>query len=1183
MVKEKKFMTCDGNCAAAHVAYMFSEVAAIYPITPSSPMAEYIDEWAAGGRKNLFGETVKVVEMQSEAGAAGAVHGSLQAGALTTTYTASQGLLLMIPNMYKIAGELLPGVFHVSARALAAQALSIFGDHADVMAARQTGFAMLAESSVQEVMDLAPVAHLAALSGRVPFLNFFDGFRTSHEIQKIEAWDMEDLRPLVDQKALKAFRENALNPEHNVTRGTAQNSDVYFQTRELQNKYYDALPDIVAKYMAEISKLTGRQYAPFTYYGAKDAEHVIVAMGSVTETIKTVVDYLNAQGKKTGCVTVHLYRPFSVKYLGQVIPETVKRITVLDRTKEPGANGDPLYLDVVEAFASCKDIPANCKPAIIGGRYGLSSKDTTPAQIISVFNNMEGEMKNQFTIGIVDDVTFRSLPILPEISILPKGTFEARFYGLGADGTVGANKNSIKIIGDNTNKYSQAYFDYDSKKSGGYTCSHLRFGDNPLPAPYLVGTPDFVAVHVPSYLRKYDCLRGLKDNGTFLYNSPWTVEETKAQLPDFVKKYLALHHITMYIIDATKIAAEIGLGNRTNTILQSAFFKISEVIPYDLAVEQMKKFIVKSYGRKGEDVVNKNYQAVDRGGEIVKVDIPAEWADLPCSTDFAVEKHEGDPEFIAKVMRPMVAQTGNDLPVSAFLGYEDGTFPAGTTAYEKRGVATVVPEWNPANCIQCNQCSLVCPHAAIRPCVMTDEEMKKAPESMKAIDVKMPKELAGMHFRMQVSAMDCTGCGNCADVCPAKEKALVMKPFESQLHEAANWDYAQKCVTYKDNLIDKKANVKNSQFAQPLFEFSGACAGCGETPYLKCITQLFGEQMMVANATGCSSIYGGSAPATPYCRNYRSGFGPAWANSLFEDNAEFGLGMATATRQMRDRVERIMKEGLQCDCCSAEIKALFTEWIENRENTLKTKEIADKLIPLMEKCGCDICKQLLELRHSLVKKSQWIFGGDGWGYDIGFGGLDHVLASGEDVNVVVVDTEVYSNTGGQSSKATPAGAVAKFATSGKKIRKKDLGMIAKSYGYVYVAQVAMGASQAQYFNVIKEAEAYHGPSLIICYAPCINHGIKIGMGRTQNEEKKAVECGYWHLWHFNPAEEDAGKNGFHLDSKEPDWSKFRDFIMGEVRYNSLMKTFPQEAEELFVATERNAKLRYEGYKKLSEM
>ena len=1175
MANEKKFMTCDGNCAAAHVAYMFSEVAAIYPITPSSPMAEYIDEWAAAGRKNLFGETVKVVEMQSEAGAAGAVHGSLQAGALTTTYTASQGLLLMIPNMYKIAGELLPGVFHVSARALAAQALSIFGDHADVMSARQTGFAFLATSSVQEVMDLAPVAHLAALEGRVPFCHFFDGFRTSHEIQKIEAWDMEALRPLVNQKALQTYRENCLNPEHSVTRGTAQNSDVYFQTRELQNKYYDALPEIVAKYMAEISKLTGRQYAPFTYYGAKDATDVIVAMGSVTETIKTVVDHLMAQGKKVGVITVHLYRPFSVKHLMEVMPKSVKNICVLDRTKEPGANGDPLYLDIVEAMKGQN-------VTIIGGRYGLSSKDTTPAQIISVYNNLEGEKKNQFTIGINDDVTFRSLPILPEISILPKGTFEARFYGLGADGTVGANKNSIKIIGDNTNKYSQAYFDYDSKKSGGYTCSHLRFGDNPLPAPYLVGTPDFVAVHVPSYLRKYDCLRGLKDNGTFLYNSPWSVEDTKKQLPDFVKKYLALHNITMYIIDATKIAGEIGLGNRTNTILQSAFFKISEVIPYDLAVEQMKKFIVKSYGRKGEDVVNKNYQAVDRGGEIVKVEIPAEWAQLPCGTEFQVEKHENDPEFIAKVMRPMVAQCGNDLPVSAFLGYEDGTFPAGTTAFEKRGVATVIPEWNAANCIQCNQCSLVCPHAAIRPVVMDANEAAKAPASMTTADIKAPKELAGMKFRMQVSAMDCTGCGNCADICPAKEKALVMKPFEGQMHEAENWDYSQTMVTYKDNLIDKFASVKNSQFAQPLFEFSGACAGCGETPYLKCITQLFGEQMMVANATGCSSIYGGSAPATPYCRNNRSGFGPAWANSLFEDNAEFGLGMATATRQMRDRIERIMREGLQCDCCSAEMKALFQEWIDNRENTLKTKEITDKLVPMMEACGCDICKQLVELKQFMVKKSQWIFGGDGWGYDIGFGGLDHVLASGEDVNVVVVDTEVYSNTGGQSSKATPAGAVAKFATSGKKIRKKDLGMIAKSYGYVYVAQVAMGASQAQYFKVIKEAEAYHGPSLIICYAPCINHGIKIGMGRTQNEEKMAVECGYWHLWHFNPAEEEAGQNGFHLDSKEPDFSKFRAFIMGEVRYNSLMKTFPEQAEELFVATENFAKQRYEGYKKLAE-
>ena len=1181
---EKKFLTCDGNQAAAHVAYMFSEVAAIYPITPSSPMAEYIDEWAAKGQKNIFGETVRVVEMQSEAGASGAVHGSLQAGALTTTYTASQGLLLMIPNMYKIAGELLPGVFHVSARALAAQALSIFGDHADVMACRQTGFAMLATSSVQEIMDLAPVAHLAAIEGRVPFVHFFDGFRTSHEIQKVEAADMEKLRKLVNYKALKEYRKRALNPEHPVTRGTAQNPDIYFQTRELQNKYYDALPDIVAKYMKQMSRITGRQYAPFVYYGAKDATDIIIAMGSVNDVIKTVIDKENKAGKKLGLVTVHLYRPFSVKYLGEVIPETVKRICVLDRTKEPGANGDPLYLDVVEAFANCKDIPAENKPMIIGGRYGLSSKDTTPAQVLAVYKNLAADKPmNQFTVGIKDDVTRRSLKVGKEISILPKGTFEAKFYGLGADGTVGANKNSIKIIGDNTNKYSQAYFDYDSKKSGGYTCSHLRFGDQPILAPYLVGTPDFVAVHVPSYLRKYDCLRGLKKNGTFLYNSPWSVEETKKHLPDFVKKYLALNNINMYIIDATKIAAEIGLGNRTNTILQSAFFKISGVIPYDLAVQQMKKFIVKSYGKKGEDVVNMNYAAVDRGGEITKVEIPAAWAKLDCTTDFVFEHNDADPEFINKVMRPMVAQCGNDLPVSAFKDIVDGTFPAGTTAYEKRGVATVVPEWNPANCIQCNQCSLVCPHAAIRPVVMTDAELKKAPKGMATADMKMPKEMAGMHFRMQVSVMDCTGCGNCADVCPAKEKALVMKPFESQLDEAKNWEYGQKKVTYKDELIDKYANVKNSQFAQPLFEFSGACAGCGETPYIKTITQLFGERMLVANATGCSSIYGGSAPATPYCKNNRSGKGVAWANSLFEDNAEFGLGMATATRKLRDRVERIMKEAIaECECCTGELKKLFQAWIDNREDGVKTAELAPQILKACEKCGCDYCKQIIDLKDHLVKKSQWIFGGDGWAYDIGFGGLDHVLASGEDVNVLVLDTEVYSNTGGQSSKATPAGAVAKFAASGKKVRKKDLGMIAKSYGYVYVAQVAMGASQAQYFKAIKEAEAYPGPSLVICYAPCINHGIKIGMGHSQLEEKLAVDCGYWHLWRFNPAEEEEGKNGFHLDSKEPNWADFQKFIMGEVRYNSLVKTFPEEAKELFAKTEQFAKLRYEGYKKLSE-
>ncbi|MBQ8221866.1 MAG: pyruvate:ferredoxin (flavodoxin) oxidoreductase [Bacteroidales bacterium] len=1181
---EKKFMTCDGNCAAAHVSYMFSEVAAIYPITPSSPMAENVDEWSAAGRKNIFGETVRVVELQSEAGAAGAVHGSLQAGALTTTYTASQGLLLMIPNMYKIAGELLPGVFHVSARSLAAQALSIFGDHADVMSARQTGFALLATGSVQEIMDLAPVAHLAAIEGRVPFMHFFDGFRTSHEIQKVEVIDQDEIAKLIDQKALTKFRNRALNPEHPVTRGTAQNPDIYFQTRELQNKYYDALPDIVAKYMKEMSRITGRNYAPFSFYGAKDATDIIIAMGSITDVIKTVIDKENAEGKKLGLINVRLYRPFSVKYLGEVIPETVKRICVLDRTKEPGANGDPLYLDVVEAFANCKDIPAEKKPLIIGGRYGLSSKDTTPSHIISVFNNLASENPmNQFTVGIVDDVTHRSLPLLPEISILPKGTFEAKFYGLGADGTVGANKNSIKIIGDNTNKYSQAYFDYDSKKSGGYTCSHLRFGDQPILAPYLVGTPDFVAVHVPSYLSKYDCLRGLKDNGTLLYNSPWNEEETKKHLPDFVKKYLALHNINMYIIDATKIAAEIGLGNRTNTILQSAFFKISGVIPYDLAVEQMKKFIVKSYGKKGEDIVNMNYAAVDRGGEITKVEIPHEWAKLDCSTDFVLEPLKDAPDFINNVMRPMTAQCGNDLPVSAFESIIDGTFPAGTTAYEKRGIATVVPEWNSANCIQCNQCSLVCPHAAIRPVVMTDEELSKAPASMNAIDIKAPKELAGMHFRVQVSVMDCTGCGNCADVCPAKEKALVMKPFEDQLNQAENWEYSQKNVTYKDELIDKFASIKNSQFAQPLFEFSGACAGCGETPYIKTITQLFGERMLVANATGCSSIYGGSAPATPYCKNNRSGKGVAWANSLFEDNAEFGLGMQTATKKLRDHVEHTMKAAItECSCCSDELKVLFQQWIDNRENGQATEKLAPQIVEMASKCDCECCKLIVEMKDHLVKKSQWIIGGDGWAYDIGFGGLDHVLASGEDVNVLVLDTEVYSNTGGQSSKSTPLGAVAKFAAAGKRVRKKDLGMIAKSYGYVYVAQVAMGANQAQYFKAIKEAEAYPGPSLVICYAPCINHGIKSGMKRTQNEEKKAVECGYWHLYRYNPLEEEAGQNGFHLDSKEPDWSKFQDFIMGEVRYNSLLKIFPEHAKELFAKTEEFAKLRYEGYKRLSE-
>ena len=1215
-MSEKKFLSCDGNYAAAHVAYMFSEVAAIYPITPSSTMAEYVDEWSAFGRKNIFGENVTVCEMQSEAGAAGAVHGSLQAGALTSTFTASQGLLLMIPNMYKIAGELLPGVFHVSARALAAQALSIFGDHSDVMSTRQTGFAMLATSSVQEIMDIAPVAHLAAIKGRIPFLHFFDGFRTSHEIQKVEAADQEKIAKLIDAKALKAFRDNALNPEHPVTRGTAQNPDIYFQTRELQNKYYNAIPDIVAEYMKEMSQITGRNYAPFTYYGAADAVNVIVAMGSITEVIKSVVDMLNAKGEKTGVVTVHLYRPFSTKYLFNVLPKTAKRICVLDRTKEAGANGDPLYMDVVEAFYQ---IPCNEKPLIIGGRYGLSSKDTTPAHILSVFNNLAAEQpKNQFTVGIVDDVTHKSLPLLPEINVLPAGTFEAKFYGLGADGTVGANKNSIKIIGDNTDKYSQAYFAYDSKKSGGFTCSHLRFGDKPILAPYLVGTPDFVAVHVPSYLEKYDCLKGLKQGGTFLYNSRGSVEETKNNLPCYVKKYLAENNINMYIIDATALAQKIGLGNRTNTILQSAFFKISGVIPYELAVKEMKKAIDKSYGRKGESIVNMNYAAVDAGADVVKVDIPAEWAKIEIKKD---ADNRNIPDFIKNVMEPMTAQKGDNLPVSAFTGYEDGTFPSGTTAYEKRGIATFVPEWIPANCIQCNQCALVCPHAAIRPYLLTADELAKAPAATETIKAT-GKEFDGLQFRMQVSALDCSGCGNCADVCPAKTKALEMKTLESQNAEIQRWNYMEENVSYKDHLINKTTNIKNSQFAQPLFEFSGACTGCGETPYIKTITQLFGEQMMIANATGCSSIYGGSAPATPYCKNKKSGFGPAWANSLFEDNAEYGLGMSLGVKKMRARIVEKTKALIAIEWTNQQLKDAAQMWLDNMNDSgIAGRKSADEYLAalqwgvatidetiayfetqscdqskeMLKQCkalkeqgekyctcpACTLCKELLDLKQYFVKKSQWIFGGDGWAYDIGFGGLDHVLASGENVNILVMDTEVYSNTGGQSSKSTPAGAVAKFATSGKKIRKKDLGMIAASYGYVYVAQVAMGASQTQWFKALKEAEAFDGPSIIIAYAPCINHGLKLGMGKTQFEQKLAVDCGYWHLWRYNPDLEAQGENPFILDSKEPDWSKFQDFIKSEVRYASLMGTFPQEAEELFKATQENALWRYNQYKRMA--
>ena len=1173
MANNKKFVTCDGNWAAAHIAYLFSEHAAIYPITPSSTMAEYVDEWAAQGKKNLFGEVVKVTEMQSEGGAAGAVHGSLQAGALTTTFTASQGLLLMIPNMYKIAGEMLPTVFHVSARALASHALSIFGDHQDVMACRQTGYAMLASASVQEALDMAAVAHLSTIKSSIPFLHFFDGFRTSHEIQKIELIDEEALKGLVSTKSLAAFRAKALSPDAPVTRGTAQNGDVYFQAREACNQYYDAVPDVVARYMGEISELTGREYRPFDYYGDPEAENVIVAMGSVTETIKETIDYLASQGRKVGVMIVRLYRPFSAKYFMKALPKSVKRIAVLDRTKEPGALGEPLFLDIKALFQGEENAPL-----VVGGRYGLSSKDTTPAQIVSVYENLElAEPKDGFTIGIVDDVTFKSLPQKEEFSIVKPGTTECKFFGLGSDGTVGANKNTIKIIGDNTPKYCQAYFDYDSKKSGGYTCSHLRFGDLPIKAPYLVGTPDFVACHVPSYLTKYDVLKGIKQNGTLLLNSLWDEEETLKRIPDHVKAVIGKKNITLYIINATKIATEIGLGGRTNTILQSAFFKITGIIPYEEAVDYMKKAIVKSYGKKGEHIVNMNYAAVDRGGEYTKVEIPADWKDITAKFENPNAARLA-PDFVKHIADVVNAQAGDTLPVSAFNDYVDGTIPAGTSAYEKRGVAVKVPEWQADNCIQCNTCAFVCPHAAIRPFLLTDEEAASAPEGLKMQQGKAVfKEYK---FALSVSVLDCTGCGNCADVCPSKEKSLIMKPLQSQEAEQANFDYLNAHVGYKDNVQPKKANIKNAQFAQPLFEFSGACAGCGETPYIKTITQLFGDHMMIANATGCSSIYGASFPASPYCKN-AEGHGPAWANSLFEDFCEFGLGMKVGSDRARATVARLMEEGLACSCCTDEMKALFTQWLENKNDAKVTREVADKLIPLCEGCGCDVCKGLVEYKTFIPARSQWIIGGDGASYDIGYGGLDHVLASGENVNILVLDTEVYSNTGGQSSKATPAGAIAKFAASGKRVRKKDLGMMAMSYGYVYVAQVAMGASPAQYFNAIKEAEAYDGPSLIIAYAPCINHGLKAGMGLSQKEEKLAVDCGYWHLYRYNPALEGTDKNPFTLDSKEPDWSKFQDFLKGEVRFASLYKMYPDSAEELLQKTEEFAKVRLETYKRLA--
>ncbi len=1179
MAKEKKFVTWDGNTCAGHVAYMFSEVAAIYPITPSSPMAEHVDEWAAQGRKNLFGDTVLVQEMQSEAGAAGAVHGSLQAGALTSTFTASQGLLLMIPNMYKIAGELLPSVFHVSARTVATHSLCIFGDHSDVMACRQTGFAMLCEGSVQEVMDLSAVAHLAAIEGRVPFINFFDGFRTSHEYQKVELLEDDDVRDLVDQKALSEFRARALSPEHPQAKGMAENPETFFAHRESCNRYYDAIPGIVEKYMAAISERTGRKYELFSYYGAEDAEDVIILMGSATEAAREAIDYANAHGKKYGMVSVHLYRPFSVKHLLKAVPQSCKRIAVLDRTKEPGSSGEPLLLDVKDAFYGVKNAPL-----IVGGRYGLGSADVTPAMILGVYENLElPQPKDRFTIGIVDDLTFTSLPQKEEMALGGKGVFEAKFFGLGADGTVGANKNSVKIIGDNTDKYCQAYFSYDSKKSGGFTCSHLRFGDNPIRSTYQIKTPNFVACHVQAYLHMYDVTRGLQQNGLFLLNTIFEGEELVNFIPNNVKKYFADKNITVYYINATKIAQEIGLGNRTNTILQSAFFRITEVIPVDLAVEQMKKAIVKSYGKKGEDVVRMNYAAVDRGGEYKQLPVDPAWVNLPADKKVTYD----EPEYITNLVRPINAQLGADLPVSAYKGIEDGAWEQGTAAYEKRGVAGFVPVWNPDNCIQCNKCAFVCPHSCIRPFVMNDEEA--AGFKGKTVDMKAPAAMRGMHFAIQVSVKDCLGCGNCADVCPGNPKlggpALKMVAYddssEAAAQEAANWEYCVKHVTSKQDLVDIKQSPKNSQFATSLFEFSGACSGCGETPYVKLIAQLFGDREMVANATGCSSIYSGSIPSTPYTKNAK-GQGPAWSNSLFEDFCEYGLGMVLATKKMKKRITMLLQEMIASDKTSAGYKAAAQNWIEQQNDAEGSKAAAAALKPFIAEgaaSGCPVCARLKELDHYLVKRSQWLIGGDGASYDIGYGGLDHVIGSGEDVNIFVIDTEVYSNTGGQASKATPIGAIAQFAANGKRVGKKDLGLMQTIYGNVYVAQVAMGADQSQCLKAFREAEAWHGPSLVIGYAPCINHGLKAkgGMGKSQAEEARAVECGYWHLWRNNPALAAEGKNPFQLDSKEPDWDKFQSFLEGEVRFLSLKKAAPAEAQELYDACKEAAKRRYKTY------
>jgi len=1165
-----KKLTMDGNTAASHVAYAFSDVAAIYPITPSSPMAEVADQWAAFGRKNLFGQTVKISEMQSEAGAAGAVHGSLAAGALTTTFTASQGLLLMIPNMYKIAGELLPGVMHVSARSLATHALNIFGDHSDVMACSQTGFALLASGSVQEVMDLGGVAHLAAIKSRVPFLHFFDGFRTSHEQQKIEVIDYADFDRLLDKEALAAFRSRALNPEHPVIRGTNQNPDIFFQAREACNPYFDAVPEIVADYLEEISRITGRSYHLFDYYGCPEAEEIIVAMGSVCDTIEAVVDDLNVAGKKVGLVKVRLYRPFSTKHFLACLPASVKRIAVLDRVKTPGAPGEPLFMDIMSAFYGKADAPL-----IIGGRYGLGSKDTVPADIFAVYENLAAaEPKYPFTISINDDVTGLSLPRGENRDMLPAGTIQCKFWGLGSDGTVGANKQAVDIIGSYTDMYAQAYFDYDSKKSGGLTISHLRFGNDLIKAPYLINQADFISCSNQSYIYKYDLLDGMKEGGIFLLNTTMTPQELAQALPASIKRELAAKKVRFYIINAVNIAKDLGLGNRTNMVMQAAFFKLTGVIPADVAEKALFESIEKAYGKKGEKIVNMNKEAVKAGmTSYCQVDVPGEWAN-------AKDDAEGDScenAFVKDILRPMTSARGNDLPVSAFSGREDGSFPSGGTKYEKRGVASFVPQWLPENCIQCNQCAYVCPHAAIRPALLPEDA--PVAESFITIPAK-GKGMDGKKFRMQVSPMDCQGCGSCVTICPAKEKALKMETFASQEHEAANWDYV-----YDMPELDIEADsVKNSQFKKPLFEFSGACAGCGETPYAKLITQLYGERMMVGNATGCSSIWGAAVPAMPYCSNSK-GQGPAWSNSLFEDCAEFSFGMLLGAAEQRAHLRSMVEKalcGCEGSCIDEPVYAAMQEWLDNFHDAKGSKAAADKLIPLLEQGSCAVCKSLLEMKDHFVKKSFWAFGGDGWAYDIGYGGVDHVLASGDDINVMVFDTEVYSNTGGQSSKATPAAAIAKFAASGKRTRKKDLGRMAMSYGYVYVAQIAMGADMNQTLKAIREAEAYPGPSLIIAYATCINHGVKSGMNNSMTEMKKAVECGYWHLYRFDPRRKEAGENPFQLDSKEPDLSKFRDFIMGEVRYNALLRQNPDMAEQLFAKTEGDARDRWEEYKKLAE-